>query len=55
MEIAEEWLIKIYDITKEGLEIDHYFSEDVPIAGKTEIYHVNWRDLDNQQNYSFYN
>ena len=54
VEIAEEWLIKIYDITEEGLEIDHYFSEDVPIAGKTEIYHVNWRDFINRQNYSFY-
>ena len=54
VEIAKGWLIKIYDITEEGLEIDHYFSEDVPIAGKAEIYHVNWRDLSNRQNYSFY-
>ena len=54
VEIAKEWLVKIYGITEEGLEIDHYFSEDVPIAGKMEIYHVNWRDLSNRQNYSFY-
>ena len=39
---------------EEQKEIDHYFSEDVPIAGKTEIYHVNWRDFSNRQNYSFY-
>lgn len=54
VEIAKEWLIKIYGITEEGLEIDYYFSDDVPIAGKTEIYHVNWRDFPNRQNYSFY-
>ena len=54
VEIAKEWLIKIYGITEEGLEIDYYFSDDVPIAGKTEIYHVNWRDFSNRQNYSFY-
>ena len=54
VEIAKEWLRKIYDITEEGLEIDYFFSDDVPIAGKTEIYHVNWRDFSGRQNYSFY-
>lgn len=54
VEIAQEWLIKIYGVTEEGLEIDHYFSDDAPVAGKREIYHVNWRDFSNQQNYSFW-
>ena len=54
VEIAQEWLIKIYGVTEEGLEIDHYFSDDAPIAGKKEIYHVNWRDFPNRQNYSFW-
>lgn len=54
VEIAGEWLIKIYDTTEEGLEIDHYFSDDAPVEGKTEIYHVNWRDFSGGQNYSFY-
>lgn len=54
VEIAGEWLIKIYDTTEEGLEIDHYFSDDAPVEGKTEIYHVNWRDFSVGQNYSFY-
>lgn len=56
VELAKEWLIKIYDITEEGLEleVDQYFSEDVSIAGKTGFYHVNWRDFSNRQNYSFY-
>ena len=54
VEIAKKWLLKIYDITEEGLEIDHYFSNDAPIKGKAEIYHVNWRDFSSEQNYSFY-
>lgn len=54
VEIAKKRLLKIYDITEEGLEIDHYFSNDVPIKGKAEIYHVNWRDFSSEQNYSFY-
>ena len=54
VEIAKKWLLKIYDITEEGLEIDHYFSNDAPIKGKAEIYHVNWRDFPNRQNYSFW-
>ena len=53
VEIAKEWLIKIYGITEEGLEIKHYFSEDSPIA-ETEIYHVNWRDFSNWLSYLFW-
>lgn len=53
VEIAKEWLIKIYGITEEGLEIKHYFSEDSPMA-ETEIYHVNWRDFPNRLSYLFW-
>lgn len=54
VEIAEEWLIKLYGVTEEGLEIDHYFSSDAPVGDEAGIYHVNWRDIPNRQNYSFY-
>lgn len=54
VEIAGEWLIKIFGITGDGLEINHYFGEAAPIAGKTEFYHVNWTDFPNRQYYYFY-
>lgn len=54
VEIAEEWLIKLYGVTEEGLEIDHSFSSDAPVGDEAGIYHVNWRDFPNRQNYSFY-
>lgn len=54
VEIAGEWLIKLFGITGDGLEINHYFGEAAPIAGKTEFYHVNWTDFPNRQYYYFY-
>lgn len=54
VQIAEEWLINLFGITGDGLEINHYFGEAVPIAGKTEFYHVNWTDFPNRQYYYFY-
>ncbi|MDE7253260.1 MAG: hypothetical protein K2O32_10015 [Acetatifactor sp.] len=53
MEIAEEWLIKIYGITGEGLKNNHYFRDDVTIADKTEFYQVNWTDFPNRTHYYF--
>lgn len=53
VEIAGEWLIRIYDTTEEGLEIDRYFREDVTIADKTEFYQVNWTNFLNRQHYYF--
>lgn len=54
LEIAKEWLIKIYGITGEGLENNHYFVEDTQAAGKTEVYNVNWTDFASRQYYYFY-
>lgn len=54
VEIAKEWLIKIYGITGEGLENNHYYTDDVQVADITEIYHVNWTDFPNRQYYYFY-
>lgn len=54
VEIAQEWLIKIYGITGKGLENNHYYTDDVHVADKTEIYHVNWTDFPNRLYYYFY-
>ena len=54
VEIAQEWLVKIYGIIGEGLEINHYFAEDTQVAGKMEFYNVNWTDFTSRQFYYFY-
>lgn len=51
---AKEWLVKIYGITGEGLDCSHYLGEYLPIAGKTEFYHVIWTDLPARQYYYLY-
>ncbi len=53
VEIAKEWLIKIYGITGEGLENNHYFAEGTQVAGKTEFYNVNWTDFASLQYYYY--
>lgn len=53
IETAQEWLIRIFGITGEGLENNHYFRDDVPIADKTEFYQVNWTDFPNRKHYYF--
>lgn len=54
VELAQEWLTRIYGITGEGLELNHYFSDDVLVADKTGFYHVNWTDYPNREYYYFY-
>lgn len=54
VEIAQEWLVKIYGITGEDMEINHYFAEGTQVAGKTEFYNVNWTDFASRQFYYFY-
>ena len=54
VEIAKEWLVKIYGVTGDNMEIDYYFEGDTPIVGKTGFYHVNWRDIPNGKNYSIF-
>lgn len=54
MEIAQEWLVKIYGITGEGMENNHFVRDDVTIADKTEFYQVNWTDFPSRQHYYFF-
>ena len=54
VEIAQEWLVKIYGITGEDMENNHYFAQDTQVAGKTEFYNVNWMDFASRQFYYFY-
>lgn len=54
VEIAQEWLIKIYGITGEGLESNHSYTDDVWVADRTELYHMNWTDFPNRLYYYFY-
>lgn len=54
---AKEWLEKIYGITGEGLELNHYLwdgSEDNARSGESNLYMVNWTDMPNRQYYYFY-
>lgn len=51
VEIAQEWLVKIFGITGDGMEMKYYFNGDIPIAGKTGYYQVNWTYFPTHQNY----
>ena len=57
---AQKWLEKIYGITGEGLELNHYvwdddpFNEDEEKATEPNTYMVNWTDMPNRQYYYFY-
>lgn len=53
IETAQEWLIRIFGITGEGLENNHYFRDDITIADKMEFFQVNWIDFPNRQYYYF--
>ena len=57
---AQKWLEKIYGITGEGLELNHYvwdddpFNEDEDKLAEPDMYMVNWTDFPNRQYYYFY-
>lgn len=56
---AQKWLEKIYGITGEGLELNHYIydnesDEDNAQSGERNLYMVNWTDMPNRQYYYFY-
>ena len=52
---AQKWLEKIYGITGEGLELNHYLNEDSGVySGQKNMYMVNWTDFPNRQYYYFY-
>lgn len=56
---AQKWLEKIYGITGEGLELNHYIydnesGEDNAQSGELNLYMVNWTDMPNRQYYYFY-
>ena len=54
---AQKWLEKIYGITGEGLELNHYVWDDNPFSEDedkpAELYMVNWTDMPNRQYYYF--
>ena len=52
---AQKWLGKIYGITGEGLELNHYLDEYAgTYSGQKNMYMVNWTDFPNRQYYYFY-
>lgn len=52
--IAAGYLEKIFGITGDGLELNHYYDEDIVIAGENELYQVNWTDFPSRKYYYFY-
>lgn len=54
IEIAADYLEKIFGITGDGLEQNHYYEGDLTIAGEKEFYQVNWVDFPNRKYYYFY-
>lgn len=56
---AQKWLEKIYGITGEGLELNHYIYDnesdgDNAQSGERNLYMVNWTDMPNRRYYYFY-
>lgn len=51
---AQKWLEKIYGITGEGLELNHYLYGEDPYFEETTLYMVNWTDFPKRQYYYFY-
>lgn len=54
IEIAKEWILKIYGVSGAGMEYFSIFSENIPIADKTLFYHVICKDDSEQQTYSVF-
>ncbi|MCI9464754.1 MAG: hypothetical protein HFI48_12890 [Lachnospiraceae bacterium] len=52
--IAADYLEKIFGITGEGLEHNHYYEEEVVINGESGLYHVNWTNFLSRKYYYFY-
>lgn len=52
---AQKWLEKMYGITGEGLEMNHYFWEgEASYSEETDMYMVNWTDFPNREYFYFY-
>ena len=52
---AQKWLEKMYGITGEGLEMNHYFMDEESSYSKEEgMYGVNWTDFPNREYFYFY-
>ena len=54
---AKGWLEKIYGISGEGMELNHYLCEDYEdnaMSGERDQYVVNWSNMPNEQYYYFY-
>jgi hypothetical protein len=54
VEAAVPWLEKVFGISQDGLEVNHYFDEETEIGGKTGFYQVNWTDFPGRQYFYFY-
>lgn len=54
IEIAKEWILKIYDAPADGMEYFPLLSKNIPIADKMFFYHVICKDASKQQTYSIF-
>ena len=54
IQIASGYLEKIFGITGEGLENNHYYEDELIRGGENELYQVNWTDFPSRKHYYFY-
>ena len=54
IQIAAGYLVKIFGITGEGLENNHYYEDELTRGGENELYQVNWTDFPSRKHYYFY-